>query len=959
MNKKVQILIALVLLSLQLLPVPVIYAETVVEEVPSSEQTIPSKVDDPLKAVKDSLPEPMPPTPEVSEDPVEDKPTSETKPEEINESAESSEQTRPAIQPLGGGIGPQTMNLVEGVDIDAQFAQLLRTDPSVQDLGVGWSGYGKGPNQLTDDDMQLVTKLDLSEKNLYRITGINYAVNLKELNLWKNYLSQLDISLNSELKVLNCSDNGLSTLNVSSNLKLEELECSQNFGLQSLDVTNNIILKKLSCNNTSVDNLDLSMNSNLQWLSCYNARLSTLDVSENLLLEVLVCSMNSLSTLDVSMLSKLYHLDFSSNNMSGNIDISNNLKLKVFNCSSSNQTALNVDVQTELETLMCSYNSLGVLDVRNNKKLTRLYCSRIGISSLDLSENTVLTELYCSQNDIDELDMRQNTLLQVLDCNWNSNLDVLNVNTCTELITLTCNSTNLETLDVSNCEKLKTLDCSDSTGRSLTKLVTGIHEELESLLCGNNAIRELNINNWKKLKILNCYSNRITHLDVSKCEKLQTLYCGNNQIFDITSAFGLNDLTEFSAYNQNVRAPIPEVVSNQATVNILKTSAQAGLSVYYTDIIPPPTITTTGDQIQLSNVTRQDLINKEIYFQYENTQLTEGASGGNKRFDGRIRFYEVSELKSELIPDKKKVKRDGQVFWTWEITNLFGSISSEDIKAKLAALPTGVNLDPSSIKVNGSAGSMADIDGTNSLGTLDMPNETITIQFMTTVAGNVGDWKELSGRVDWNDTTGIGPYYKESKGLIQIQDDEQTYTPQDSKDMGILSAPIYLNFGIQRLSSNLETYTLDSLNYQTNTKVVTDGFYTRIKDDRGSNAGWKLSASLSKFADAANQEMPNGDSTSLSFNNLSIERVTNRDTQQENIESPPIGADVPSFYQGSETLQAGQTAKILIRANQNEGRGTWQLRIPFNDVSLNVPANSGKKGTIYKAKLTWSLDNTP
>lgn len=92
---------------------------------------------------------------------------------------------------------------------------------------------------------------------------------------------------------------------------------------------------------------------------------------------------------------------------------------------------------------------------------------------------------------------------------------------------------------------------------------------------------------------------------------------------------------------------------------------------------------------------------------------------------------------------------------------------------------------------------------------------------------------------------------------------------------------------------------------------------------------------------------------------MTIERVTDRDTPQEVIDPTPSGADVPSSVTATETLVAGQaTAKTLVHAQVNEGRDTWQLRMPFDKVSLNVPANAGKKATRYKARLTWSLDDT-
>ena len=238
--------------------------------------------------------------------------------------------------------------------------------------------------------------------------------------------------------------------------------------------------------------------------------------------------------------------------------------------------------------------------------------------------------------------------------------------------------------------------------------------------------------------------------------------------------------------------------------------------------------------------------------------------------------------------------------------------------------------------------------------------DRITFTFETTVTGTVDQWVEAEGRLDWEDDTITSPYHNESKGRVQIQDDEQTYTPKDTDDMSIQSVPVYFNHGTNPIMSTAQTYHLHSMNYQSNTKVVTDGFYTRIKDDRAISTGWKLTAKLSDFKDSSNAPMPNGTGTSLKLDNMSIERVTDRDTPQETIDPSPTGTDVPSSVQSTETIVAGQpTAKTLVTAQPNQGQDTWQLRMPFDKISLNLPANAGKKGTVYKAKLTWSLDDTP
>lgn len=61
-------------------------------------------------------------------------------------------------------LDPKTTNLIEGTDIDARFATLLRTDSTVQSQGNNWSGFGKDKDQLTIADMSSLTKITVTNK---------------------------------------------------------------------------------------------------------------------------------------------------------------------------------------------------------------------------------------------------------------------------------------------------------------------------------------------------------------------------------------------------------------------------------------------------------------------------------------------------------------------------------------------------------------------------------------------------------------------------------------------------------------------------------------------------------------------------------------------------------------------------------------------------------------------------
>lgn len=621
-------------------------------------------------------------------------------------------------------------------------------------------------------------------------------------------------------------------------------------------------------------------------------------------------------------------------NQLSKLDFSQNSFLAYIYCEGNKLSYLNVSENSNLIYLSCSNNELTDLDVSNNLNLSFLGCGQNELTSLDVSKNINLTTLSCGSNGLGDLDLSKNIELTMLDCAF----------------------AELGGLDVSKNPKLKYLSC--PYNKDIGELDLQYNLELETLDCTDTGISYLNLEKHIKLISLKCAMNKLTNLDVSNNVKLEHLTCYWNEISDITSAFNLSNLVYLDASGQKINIPVPRLISsNEAEVDILQTTAHAGLTVTNGNIPTVPIFTINGDKILLSNISREALNEKYINFQYNGSQLVEGAISGNKAFSGTITFFSVSDLSSELAVEPKKANTGDTVKWTWTITSLTTK-KAENIYAKFESIDSGLSINPNviTIKKNGVTTTTNDLENTN-LGDLNA-GEKIELVFETVAAGDADEWLEIVGRLDWEDDTSASPHFNQTNEAVLILDDEQSDTPKEYY-AGILSAPLYFNFGIQNIDSSLKNYTLHSQNYQSNTNVVTDGFYTRIKDDRVSMDGWKLSASLSKFMDNTNREMPNGAGTALKLNQMKIERVTDRDTPQEVVDDSPTGPDVPGTVKSTETLVAGDPAKILVNAQVNQGGGTWQLRMPFDQISLDIPANAGKKGTIYKAKLTWTLNNTP
>ena len=171
-----------------------------------------------------------------------------------------------------------------------------------------------GNGVLTPAERYAVTEIDVNDKNITSLKGIEFFPNLKKLNCGHNRLTSLDVSKNTVLQELVCWENQLTSLDVSQNTALQELACFEN-KLTSLDVSQNPALQKLSCWDNRLTSLDVSKNTELTYLKCSYNRMTELDVSKNTELTYLDCSYNRLTELDVSQNTKLTELYFVSNQL--------------------------------------------------------------------------------------------------------------------------------------------------------------------------------------------------------------------------------------------------------------------------------------------------------------------------------------------------------------------------------------------------------------------------------------------------------------------------------------------------------------------------------------------------------------------------------------------------------------------------------------------------------------------
>lgn len=152
--------------------------------------------------------------------------------------------------------------------------------------------YGSD-GMLTDDEISKITSIDVYNKNICSLDGIEYFTALSSLSCNHNSLTSLDVSKNISLTKLYCHYNKLTKLDVSSNTSLRELHCCEN-KLTELYLPFSKSLQFVDCSCNPLTTLDVSRCIALRRLYCQYCNLTALDLSKNIALKDLWCYQSSL-----------------------------------------------------------------------------------------------------------------------------------------------------------------------------------------------------------------------------------------------------------------------------------------------------------------------------------------------------------------------------------------------------------------------------------------------------------------------------------------------------------------------------------------------------------------------------------------------------------------------------------------------------------------------------------------
>ena len=403
-----------------------------------------------------------------------------------------------------------------------------------------------------------VTEIDVNDKNITSLKGIEFFPNLKKLDCGHNRLTSLDVSKNTVLQELVCWENQLTSLDVSQNTALQELECFEN-KLTSLDVSQNPALQKLSCWDNRLTELDVSKNTELTYLECGRNQLTELDVSQNTKLTELYFVSNKITSLQADNCTNLTVIFTGSNKykvevykktrildpgiLPGNFDIS-----RVRNLKGATQNADGtLTVQEGGGKVTYEYRCVGEIYKPFTLNVTETDDPNAGIVPPVTPPSGGGDSIAIDASNFPDPDFRAYVKAE-FDKDNNNSLSESERNAAT---VINVKDKLIETLEgIEFFPNLKELDCSIN---QLSRLDVSQNTALEKLDCSTNQLASLNLSKNAKLKYLYCSQNELTSLDVSQTA-VTTLNASDNKItikveetsrtFDLSTLPGKFDVTK-------------------------------------------------------------------------------------------------------------------------------------------------------------------------------------------------------------------------------------------------------------------------------------------------------------------------------------------------------------------------------------------------------------------------------
>ena len=331
--------------------------------------------------------------------------------------------------------------------------------------------------QIPTENIENITSLNIANKSISNLSGIedfsalkkltangnllttidiSNLTDLEELILFENQLTSIDLSNNTQLKEIDFYSNQLTTLDVSQNTALIDVYIDSN-AITALDFSENSFLKRLDVSNNSLTSLNIKNTSLTSLGAKGNTTLTCIEVDDIAYAETNYTNIDNgvrfittdcayIPIPDTNFETALAAYDDIAND--GQVPIANIENLTALNVAESNISSLSgIEYFIALKQLTANGNLLSTVDISklldleelalfdnqitdiylgSNLKLTEIDLYNNSLTYLDVSINTALINVFVDNNELIKLDLSRNTALKKLDVS-NNNLNYLNV----------------------------------------------------------------------------------------------------------------------------------------------------------------------------------------------------------------------------------------------------------------------------------------------------------------------------------------------------------------------------------------------------------------------------------------------------------------------------------------------------------------------------------------------------
>lgn len=143
-------------------------------------------------------------------------------------------------------------------------------------------GYDSGSldDYVPTDNINTIVSLNVDNKNIADLTGIEDFIALTSLVCRNNYLTTIDLSNNINLTLLNLFNNSIINLDLTSTTVLDNLNFVSN-AVTTINLSNNTLLTTLRCNNNQLTSLNLENNTALTFLNSSTNILTSLNIKNS------------------------------------------------------------------------------------------------------------------------------------------------------------------------------------------------------------------------------------------------------------------------------------------------------------------------------------------------------------------------------------------------------------------------------------------------------------------------------------------------------------------------------------------------------------------------------------------------------------------------------------------------------------------------------------------------------